>query len=249
MAADPLAAAATNWDEPVDNYVDSPSPTAACALAFANTALILGAVHRRARSSSAPAPPTRIDRFTVPAASSLVAPGVPARHARARASPPRSPRSRSSTPWALYGTALGADPAVPRHRHRGDLHLRPVHARHPRAPWTRRRGHRRRGPRSASTSQRHPAQLLQARDRHRRHHQGHRRLRRLLPPVPVPATTRRAWRPISTALFRLQGPVRRALGEPSARACAILDHRADRSLLFLFLQRYIYNGFTSGATK
>ena len=89
----------------------------------------------------------------------------------------------------------------------------------------------------------HPAQP-QARDRDRRHHQGHRDLQRVLPAVPVPAVQGAA--PISTTLFDFKGPYGSQWEVISAGVVITI---IPILVLFLFLQRYIYNGFTSGATK
>ena len=91
----------------------------------------------------------------------------------------------------------------------------------------------------------HPA-AAEAGDRDRRHHQGHRHLQRVLHPVPLHAVARPA-ASISTSLFRFKGP----FGTQWEVISAGVDHRRSSrpSSLFLFLQRFIYNGFTSGATK
>ncbi len=53
-------------------------------------------------------------------------------------------------------------------------------------------------------------------------------------------------RPISTALFAFKGP----FGSQWELICAgVVITIVPILLLFLFLQRYVYNGFTSGATK
>jgi multiple sugar transport system permease protein len=51
---------------------------------------------------------------------------------------------------------------------------------------------------------------------------------------------------ISTSLFRFKGPFGAHWENISAGAVLVI---APTLLIFLFLQRYIYNGFTAGATK
>ena len=86
--------------------------------------------------------------------------------------------------------------------------------------------------------------LPQAGHRHGRDHQGHRDLQRVLHAVPLPALAGPA--AISTSLFRFKGPYGAQWEIISAGAVIVI---IPTLVLFLFLQRFIYNGFTSGATK
>ena len=158
------------------------------------------------------------------------------------ASPPRSRRSRSSTARPVRHP-VGGDRAVHGHRHRLHLHLHPVHPQHPGVPG---RG----GPASTARTAftiywRIILPTAQAGHRHRGDHQGHHHLQRLLHPVPLHA--------------------RRTTSAPSPRRCSGSRARSARTgrtspparswssmptlVIFLLLQRFIYNGFTSGATK
>jgi multiple sugar transport system permease protein len=51
---------------------------------------------------------------------------------------------------------------------------------------------------------------------------------------------------ISTSLFRFKGPFGAHWETISAGAILVI---APTLIVFLFLQRFIYNGFTQGATK
>ena len=141
----------------------------------------------------------------------------------------------------LFNTRWAPDRAVHRHRHRLDLHLRAVHADHP--GLARRGGEDRRGQPLDDLLADHPAQP-QAGHRHRGHHQGHHGLQRLLHPLPLHPDDN--LQTISTSLQRFKGPFGAHWEDISAGAILVI---IPTLIIFLLLQRFIYNGFTSGSVK
>ena len=142
----------------------------------------------------------------------------------------------------LYNTRLGADRAVHGHRHRRRSTSSCSSCGRSRSRSTRRR--RIDGANRFTIYWRdHPA-AAQAGDRHRGDHQGHRHLQRVLHPVPLHAVAG-SRRHLDVAV-PVQGTVRRAWEVISAGAVLVI---IPTLIVFLLLQRYIYNGFTAGAVK
>ena len=134
------------------------------------------------------------------------------------------------------------DRAVPGHRHRLDLHLPAVPARHPARPGRGRRD-RRRQPASPSTG----GSSCRCSSRPSPPSSSSRASPSTTSSTSRSSTCRRGTSGvISTSLFRFKGPFGAQWEVISAGVILVI---LPTLIVFLALQRFIYNGFTAGATK